>query len=218
MDATATAMTMTTDKERKYLFTNDWFGVARPVWTNLLPQINPTKILEIGSYEGASACFIIDSLSQTKAIELHCIDTWEGGVEHKGTDMNNVEGRFRYNTNIAINCAAREVELIIHKGFSDFELSKLIASGKIEYFDFIYVDGSHQAPDVICDAILSFRLLRVGGVIAFDDYLWAESLPYGIDPIRCPKPAIDAFTNLYCRKIRIIQAPLYQFYIQKTSA
>jgi predicted O-methyltransferase YrrM len=65
--------------------------------------------------------------------------------------------------------------------------SKLIAEGRQGYFDFIYVDGSHQAPDVLCDALLSFRLLKNNGVIAFDDYLWQEQLPYGTDPIRCPK-------------------------------
>ena len=209
---------MTTNDEQQYRFTNDWFGVARPIWSNLIPQINPTKILEIGSYEGASTCFLIDTLGKTKPIELHCVDTWEGGVEHKGTDMESVEDRFRHNTNTAIESVAHKVELVIHKGFSDYELSKLIASDKSQYFDFIYVDGSHQAPDVISDAILSFKLLRVGGVIAFDDYLWAENLPYGIDPVRCPKPAIDAFTNIFCRKIRIIQAPLYQLYVQKTVA
>jgi hypothetical protein len=73
----------------------------------------------------------------------------------------------------------------------------LVAAGKQGYFDFIYVDGSHQAPDVLADAFLSFRLLRENGVIAFDDYLWQEALPDGIDSIRCPKLAIDAFTNIH---------------------
>ena len=68
---------------------------------------------------------------------------------------------------------------------------------------------------MLCDAVLAFRLLSVGGIIAFDDYLWSEALPGGIDPIRCPKPAVDAFTNLYCRKLQILQAPLYQLYAQK---
>jgi hypothetical protein len=69
----------------------------------------------------------------------------------------------------------------------------------------------------LLDAILSFRLLRVGGVIAFDDYLWSEELESGRDPLRCPKPAIDAFTNLYLRKIDILSAPLYQMYVTKIS-
>ena len=206
---------MTTKNKKNYHFTNNWFDEARPIWLNLIPRINPTKILEIGSYEGASTCFLINTLAQHKAIEIHCIDTWEGGIEHEGRDMNSVEERFKHNTDLAISSASHKADLIIHKGLSDFELSKLIASQMKQYFDFIYIDGSHQAPDVICDAILSFRLLRVGGIIAFDDYLWAEKLPYGIDPVRCPKPAIDAFTNIYCRKIKIIKARLSQLYVQK---
>jgi predicted O-methyltransferase YrrM len=206
---------------KEYDFTNNWFeGGAKGVWDTLIPQINPTRILEIGSYEGASTCYLIEKLAASKVIELHCVDTWEGGVEHKAggsaeVDMSDVEKRFHHNTGVAISKVANAASLTLHKGFSDLALSELIASGKQGYFDFIYVDGSHQAPDVLCDALLSFRLLKNGGVIAFDDYLWQEHLPYGTDPIRCPKPAIDAFTNIYCRKIRIISAPLYQLYVQK---
>ena len=206
-----------------YEYTNNWFGItAKSVWDSLIPQINPTRILEIGSYEGASTCYLIEKLAASKEIEVHCVDTWEGGVDHKKggvaeINMSDVEKRFHHNTKIAISKVENPVRLVIHKGFSDFSLSKLIAEGKQGYFDFIYVDGSHQAPDVLCDALLSFRLLKNNGVIAFDDYLWQEPLPYGTDPIRCPKPAIDAFTNIYCRKIQLISAPLCQLYVQKIS-
>jgi hypothetical protein len=47
--------------------------------------------------------------------------------------------------------------------------------------------------------------------------LWQEDLPTGTDPIRCPKIAIDAFTNIYSRKVRLIKAPLSQLYVQKIS-
>lgn len=205
----------------KYEFTNQWFEeVAKEVWSSLLPQINPTRILEIGSYEGASTCFLIDNLARLKAIELHCIDTFSGGVEHKNggnfyTDMSAVEQRFHKNTNLSISNARNSVKLVLHKEFSDIALSQLIAEGKQGYFDFIYIDGSHQAPDVLCDAILSFKLLKENGILAFDDYTWQEKLPYGPDPIRCPKIAIDAFTTIYCRKIRTINAPISQLYVQK---
>lgn len=188
----------------------------------MIPQVNPTRILEIGSYEGASACYLIDLLSKEKRVEIHCIDSWEGGLENKAggfveSDMSAVERRFLHNTGVSRARAAHAVDLVCHKGYSDRELAKLLAEGKQGYFDFIYVDGSHQAPDVLCDAVLSFRLLRAQGVIAFDDYLWSEPLPYGVDPIRCPKPAIDAFTNLYCRKLRLLVAPPLQLYVQKLS-
>lgn len=204
-------------------FTNTWFdNTARNVWDQLIPQIKPRSILEIGSYEGASTCYLIQKLAGTHPLEVHCIDTWQGGLEHQTggndeTDMNAVEARFRRNVEIAVRNARNPVELVIHKEFSDRALSKLLSEGKTSHFDFIYVDGSHQAPDVLCDAVLAFRLLKVNGIIAFDDYLWSERLPYGKDPIRSPKMAIDAFTNIYCRKLHIISAPLYQIYIQKAS-
>lgn len=200
-----------------YHFSNDWFGIARETWSKLLPQIQPSKILEIGSFEGRSACFMIDTLASSQPLELHCVDSWETEPEYKSyhANMESVSERFNRNTATAIQNAAHPVDLHVHKGRSDMLLSRLLTEGKRGYFDFIYIDGSHQAADVLCDAVLGFRLLRQGGVIAFDDYLYSEQTSIGIDPLRSPKPAIDAFVNLYCRKLRVIQAPLYQLYIHK---
>ncbi len=201
-----------------YKFTNNWFdSVAKNNWDQLIPGLNPEKLLEIGSYEGASTCYLIKKLSEKPNIEIHCVDTWEGGVEHQTVDMNSVESRFDSNSNYAISQSKNSVNLVKHKLVSDLALSRLLAEGKRNYFDFVYVDGSHQAPDVLFDAVASFRLTKIGGLIAFDDYLWAEDLPTGKDLTRCPKPAIDAFTSLYWNKIKIISAPLYQLYVQKIS-
>lgn len=199
------------------LLTNGWFEqIARPVWDDLIPRINPRRVLEVGSYEGASTIYLIDRLASTGPLEIHCVDTWEGGVEHVGqVDMRSVEARFLHNTRQAIDAAPNPIDLRLHKGYSDVCLARLLAQGAADYFDFVYIDGSHQAPDVLCDAVLGFKLLRPGGVIAFDDYLWSENLPQGKDPLRCPKPAIDAFVNLYFRKLTVLSAPLYQLYVQK---
>jgi predicted O-methyltransferase YrrM len=203
-----------------YYFSNNWFdSMAKSVWDQLIPSINPSRILEIGSYEGASACYLIDLLASSKSIELHCVDTWEGGIEHKegGMDMRAVEATFNRNIQLAINNAKHPVNLVLHKGTSDEMLARLVSENKKSFFDFIYIDGSHQASDVLCDAVLAFKLLKIGGVIAFDDYIWAENLSYGKDPLRCPKPAIDAFVNINIRKLDIIEAPLYQLYVKKLS-
>lgn len=209
------------DVEEQYEFTNQWFLTAKGIWEAVFPTIKPVRILEIGSYEGAAACFLIEYLEKNDGGEVHCIDTWEGGLEHqKGgdafTNMSLVEQRYIKNVSLALS-KTKHVMLHKHKGLSDHMLVKLLSEGKSGYFDFIYIDGSHQAPDVLTDAILSFKLLRVGGVIAFDDYLWSEPLPNGVDPIRCPKIAIDAFTNIFCRKVNVLSTPLYQLYVQKHS-
>ncbi|MDX1374723.1 MAG: class I SAM-dependent methyltransferase [Burkholderiales bacterium] len=207
----------------EYWFSNEWFELtARKSWDRLIPQIRPTKVLEVGSYEGASACYLINSIAQHSALEIHCIDSWEGGAEHQpdgaaASDMKAVEGRFTYNVQLAIDAVPNPVELVVHKESSDMALARLLAAGKRNYFDFVYIDGSHQAPDVLADAVLAFRLLRVGGLLAFDDYLWAEKLPYGKDPLRCPKPAIDAFVNLNFRRLNVVPASPQQVYVTKVA-
>ena len=205
-----------------YQFTNTWFDGSKHTRGQLIPQIRPEKILEIGSFEGASACYLIDKLATDCEMEIHCVDTWEGGIEnkpggHAQADMNSVEARFVHNTRLALSNVTNRTELVVHKGYSDMQLAKLLALGKQNYFDMAYIDGSHQAPDVLCDAVLGFKLLKVGGYMFFDDYLWVEELPYGKDPLRCPKPAIDAFININFRKLHILPAPLNQLYIKKLS-
>ncbi len=83
-------------------------------------------------------------------------------------------------------------------------------------FDLIYVDGSHQASDVLTDSIMAFQLLRVGGVMIFDDYLWSWDPEGKQDTLNMPKAAIDSFINLFQRKLRVISGlPIYQLYIEK---
>ena len=204
-----------------YEFTNQWFDLNRRAWDDLITRLSPSKILEIGAFEGRCTCYLINQLAREEALSLHCIDTWQGGIEHQSggqaeSDMNAVEIRFRKNTEFAISLAAQPVNLVIDKAKSSDALSRLIANGESS-FDFIYIDGSHQAPDVLTDAIMSFQLLKVGGVMVFDDYIWDEGLPGGIDTLRCPKVAIDAFTTIFARKVRIIPAINYQVYLEKIS-
>jgi len=201
-------------------FTNNWFEIsAKQIWDVLIPQINPTEILEIGSFEGASACYLIANCASKAPIKIHCIDTWEGGVEHKrhGVDMTDVERRFLDNTKIACDRVPHRVELVVHKGFSNICLAKIILSQNFQnYFDLIYIDGSHLAPDVLSDATLSFPLLKVGGTMIFDDYLWRGRLSQD-DPLYGPKLAIDAFLNIYFRKMRIVWSPNSQVVARKIS-
>ena len=93
-------------------------------------------------------------------------------------------------------------------------MAKLLGDGASGAFDFIYIDGSHAAPDVLADAVLAFALLRVGGVIAFDDYVWGPEEGQG--PFNSPKLGIDAFVNTYIEKLRIVRrTPLWQLYVAK---
>jgi predicted O-methyltransferase YrrM len=198
-----------------YEFTTDWFSRFAPVWKELLTRYPPSRVLEIGSYEGRAACFLIETCAAARAMELHCVDSWAGGVEHDANAMPLVEQRFDRNIAVARAAAANPVDFHKHKSLSSPALVRLLADGRGESFDLIYVDGSHQAPDVLSDAILAFMLLRPGGVLIFDDYLWSMGDPGKQDFYQLPKPAIDAFVNIYQRKLKVVGAPLYQLYVQK---
>ena len=134
------------------------------------------------------------------------------------SDMSSVQERFVRNTELAIaSVGASGVKLVCHKDLSYRALARLLADGKEGYFDFVYIDGSHQAVDVLGDAVMSYYLTRKNGILGFDDYTWSEFNGDDRDPLRCPKLAIDSFSNVYFRKVIPLGVPSYQVYFRKIS-
>jgi len=114
--------------QQGYEFTEDWFSHVVPVWEQLFYSYEPSRILEIGSYEGRSTCFIIQSLASARDMEIHCIDTWEGGVEHDRSAMSAVERRFDNNLARVRANTRHQVDFHKHKGLSSDVLARLIAA------------------------------------------------------------------------------------------
>ncbi|MBL8629013.1 MAG: class I SAM-dependent methyltransferase [Rhodospirillaceae bacterium] len=203
----------------EYEYTNDWFEQNVPVWDVLIPQYEPQKFLEIGSYEGRSVCYLIEKFATKGPIEIDCIDTWAGGVEHGEIKMSDVERRFDKNIAIAQSKVPNAARVTKHKTFSHIAMAELIAAGRANSFDVVYIDGSHQAPDVLSDCVMGFHLLRVGGLMICDDYVWSMEPIGSQDSLNMPKPAIDAFLNMFQRKMIMVRgAPIYQVYAAKTGA
>lgn len=198
-------------------FTQDWFSRSIPSWTLILNKLSERtthlRILEVGVFEGRSTCWLLQNHCKTPESSIVAIDSFQGGIEHQGMELGTLRKRFE--ANIATVASPAQVE--IREGFSLPQLAKLIAKG-YQRFDFISIDASHEAPDVLGDAVLGFELLKPGGVMAFDDYIWSPMRPGTENPLLLPKAAIDAFTTLFSQKIRIIpNLPLYQLYIQKNA-
>ena len=199
----------------EYEFTLDWFSRLIPIWEPLLARLKPARILEIGSFEGRSTCYLIETCARTNHIEIYCVDTWEGGIENDKKTMPEVERRFDHNVAIAKTRAPHGATVKKLKKKSVTALAEILSSNQPP-FDLIYVDGSHQALDVLTDSIMAFQLLRVGGVMIFDDYLWSWDPEGKQDTLNMPKAAIDSFINLFQRKLRVISGlPIYQLYIEK---
>jgi len=195
----------------------DWFSYAAPVWRSMIASIKPRRVLEVGSYEGRSTVFLIENCAPLGPFEITCVDSWGGGVEHASIDMREVEAKFDRNmTRAKTKHPSAAVNKI--KSESWLALANLLAQGQAGSYDMVYIDGSHQAPDVLADAVLAFKLLRIGGVMAFDDYLWHIEKAGQQDPLNMPKPAIDAFININIRKLNVVsEAPLRQLYVVKAS-
>jgi predicted O-methyltransferase YrrM len=168
-------------------FTADWFtrniSSLEPILREL--EGRSAAILEIGSFEGMSACYFLWRLREAR---LTCVDTFDGSTEHIAYGDLPPELEQRFTTNVALVDAAR-VRML--RGESRRVLTELLDAG--DQFDLVYVDGSHLALDVLVDAGLSWGLLRSGGVIVFDDYGWHM---LGYDRLLRPGPAIDAFVAL----------------------
>ena len=196
----------------EYKFTKDWFNWAPEVWTQLIPMLSGEagnrEFLEIGSFEGRSAVWIAENMMQDGDI-LGCIDTWEGGEEHSEEDMGTVEERFDYNIDL-LRTKYPERYIDQYKNTSTKALVEILSLPNYSKFDFIYIDGSHIAKDVLTDACMAWPLLKPKGMMVFDDYMWGNPR----DILHRPKPAIDAFCNLFAEEAEIVHVG-YQLVVRK---
>jgi predicted O-methyltransferase YrrM len=191
-----------------YQYTKDWFSWSPGVWEQLIPHLPARKnFLEIGSFEGRSAVWIVQYMMEDGG-ELICVDTWEGGAEHVNGEMSGAEDRFKHNIDLIMgNFVDRDVQPI--KSTSVDALGNLISYKK--QFDFIYIDGSHLAKDVLTDACMAWPLLKSKGFMVFDDYSWK---PPGFTLLQRPKVAVDAFINMFEDEL-IVAHSGYQLIVRK---
>lgn len=199
------------NRAKGYQFTQDWFSRNIVVWEQYLlkfanvPELN---MLEIGSWEGRSTCWLLEKVLTHETASITCIDTFEGSVEHKlwfdDSYLTSIEDRFDFN--VAKTGTPEKVTKIV--GNSKDALKAL----PLDCYDLLYIDGSHLACDVIEDAVMSWRLVKVGGTIVFDDY----DFIFPDNPNQNTKVAIDAFLTIFGHKLKIIHQG-YQVIIEKTA-
>lgn len=197
-------------------FSADWFSHVIPSWRQIFQLVGwgpdrPLTAIEIGSYEGRSALWLLDNLLGHADSRLYCVDLFDRGVDPP-TSGDAV--RERFDSNISGSPHAAKVEVLAGPSFEGLNI--LFHRGIRA--DLIYVDGSHRAPEVLEDLVLGFRLAKVGGVIICDDYLWSREPMGQQDLVNAPKLAIDAFVNCNIRKLDLLsKQPLYQLVFRKTS-
>jgi len=165
----------------------------------------PLALLQIGTFVGHASVWMAKNLLKHPDSFLDDVDTWEGSDEpaHYAMDFSEVEQS--YNKRMTEWLLTGRVRK--HKMFSgDF-----FRTCDTQY-DFIYIDGDHTAAGVLRDAVDADRHLKVGGIIGFDDYLWSMGGIRQLDP----KPAIDAFLDVYGDKYEL-QGMNNQVWVKKVA-
>lgn len=172
----------------EYNFTADLFSNKSPAWEVAMAEFAgkaDVQYLEVGVYEGRSVVWMLENILTHPTSHVTGIDIfWSDSAE---TYEFSPEKQEYYEANLL--AAGGEGRFTTLVDFSQIALREL----PLEYFDIIYIDGAHNGPAVLEDAVLSWRLLKEGGILIFDDYRWGK----GKDKIATPSYAIDIFLETF---------------------
>lgn len=192
-------------------YTTNWFEARQRYFEKYLTPLagrDYLNFLEVGVFEGRSVIWCLDNILTAEHSSIVCVDTFMGSPEHEhlGAEVEGLFDRFKQNVE------PYKQKVITYPGSSYLMLRSL----PLRAFDFVYIDGSHYSADVLEDAVLAWRNLRKGGIMAFDDYLWTfHTNRYGEEPkpmhdneedlvLHEPKIAIDAFLEIYKHRYELL--------------
>ncbi len=170
---------------QKYNFTVDYYTKNFPSWKKTLSRFKEkpnVNYLEIGVFEGGTLIWVLENILTHPSSRATCIDVFPGEIKK------------RLMSNLKISGFADKVRVIT--GDSQFELKSL----PLNSFDIIYIDGDHTAAGVLTDAVLSWQLLKIDGLLIFDDYFCDRDYPLDLRP----EIAIEAFVTTHRNFIEII--------------
>jgi predicted O-methyltransferase YrrM len=179
------------------------YRLAETNWTRVIPdtRTKPINYLEIGTFYGANLLSFERTYGAHPESKLYCIDPWEDYEEYP--EYKNEQPKIYESCMENIENSGKKDKIIIKRGYSNNEIPKL----PDDFFDFIYIDGNHEPEYVMEDAVLSFRKLKKGGIMIFDDYGWG-----GPD---LTQRGIDGFVNGYHKKLKVLALFDCQVFIQK---
>ena len=181
----------------------NWFDGQRYNFEKYLERFKGQpnlRFLQLGVYTGDASVWLCENILTGEGSLLRDVDTWQGSDEreHENIDFNEV-----FNTYLS-----KTVEIpALHYSMTT---KQFFTNTKLGDYDFIYIDANHTADAVAFDAEHSWELLKRGGILAFDDYMWGQDLP----PHLTPRPAIDDFLKKHEGMYNLLTKE-YQVWIQK---
>ncbi len=160
--------------------------------------------LEIGTFRGDSAEFMMENVFFHETSRYYCVDPWEpgGSIDHvkAGVDCAGNEAFAR--ERLSAFPQARIIKEYSHNALRRFNLE----------LSWAYVDGAHDAMNCLRDSVLAFDALKVGGILCWDDVTWGADTMPATDK---PKMAVDAFIASYAPKIEVLSHGGWQSIVRK---
>ena len=135
-----------------------WFHHGDQI-LRLLDQHRPVVCVELGTFLGASAIPVARSIARWRGV-LTCIDTWSEDIYRAG-------GTSPW---MLVTCARNVASSgLTNVRFMPASTSEA-AKSWTEPIDYLYVDADHSYEAVLSDLEAWVPHVRLGGVIAGDDY------------------------------------------------
>jgi len=148
------------------VFSHDWFSDKLWLWHEILAPYRDSKvrILEVGAFEGRSVVFLAEYLPRSLIVAIDHFVLKKGWTSTQGITLPQ-DTEISFDNNVSsYSDRIRKISMESVRGLS------LLIEERAK-FEIIYIDASHTARDVLSDALLAWRLLEIGGLMIFDDFL-----------------------------------------------
>ena len=180
--------------------TSDYFSLNAYYWDLIINKnFNTFSYLEIGSWEGNSALYILENFKTKKVV---CVDIWD---LYEDSYKNESFKRFE---NFQSNLLSYKDRYSFFKNTSD-----IFFKDNNEKFDIIYIDGWHEAPQVYKDICNSWNCLNKDGIIICDDYFYGD-IKSNLN-INLPADSINRFILENENKVKVLNVNNTQVFIKK---
>jgi hypothetical protein len=190
----------------------NWFAGAasRNFERYLLPLAGQAdyRCLQLGVFTGDASLWLLKNILTEDSSYLTDVDTWRGSQLAVYDRINFEDLYTEYSKKVS---DFTERIKICRCTTLDFLCERYSSGVNYSYFDFIYIDADHTAIGVLTDAILSWPLLKRGGILAFDDYEWHHE---SRNPTLEPKIGVDLFLEHYKAEYELL-AINWQVWIRK---
>lgn len=141
-----------------------WFINERQMGA-CLHELQPTTVIEVGSWLGSSTRFIAERLP--KGAKLYAVDTWLRSPDEE-VHMQDARLPFLFQLFLSNVKHAGLTDVIIPIRMTSIEASKALNINA----DLIYIDASHDTESVYNDIMAWLPHLKKDGIFCGDDWGW----------------------------------------------